>query len=563
MSLNSLASDPDGAPAPSPGTGSAAAPAVRHRYPQLEAFLGGPTVSARTQPNRARMTPGRFGTRARRDPQLLLAVAIAIPVIAMEALTGSSPRPAAILAPLGFVLLQLGLITIRPVPRWLPQLRLCLSLGFVVLANVAIDQTGTWPLNALEVPVVGLAASLSGAGALAIAGLGVVASLVPLAATGGDNELHREAIAIAMAAIVVAIGSRSIVLTLERSADRQRRANVRDRRRARQLGALEAVGRLLARTGPTDDALGRVMELLERTFGYRYPSVYAWDGSMLQLGAQRNYRFPISAFPIDHGVMGRVARTRQPAFLPDARSDLDFQSADPAIVSEISVPLLNDDELLGVLNVETDGAHAIDRDDFATMLIVGDRLAAALALGRERQKLTERTELLDRLTTFAATLNASLDPQTIHDHVAVGAAEVVSADMVVVELLDPPTGEFQAMAVAGGTTACWAPECSPERASAAVRSRSGERSSTTTWSERSFPVGRWRPRSPTCSPRWRSRSSTRARWRAPSPGFEMTRAAHSRSRSGRSRTSSAVASPWRSPMPRCIRPPRRPPSRMA
>ena len=55
---------------------------------------------------------------------------------------------------------------------------------------------------------------------------------------------------------------------------------------------------------------------------------------------------------------------------------------------------------LGVLNVETSGEHRLDEDDFATMQIVADRLAAALALGRERQKLTERAALLDRLTTF-------------------------------------------------------------------------------------------------------------------------------------------------------------------
>ena len=41
---------------------------------------------------------------------------------------------------------------------------------------------------------------------------------------------------------------------------------------------------------------------------------------------------------------------------------------------------------------------ALDDDDFAIMQIVADRLAAALALGRERQKLTERAALLDRLT---------------------------------------------------------------------------------------------------------------------------------------------------------------------
>ena len=192
------------------------------------------------------------------------------------------------------------------------------------------------------------------------------------------------------------------------------------------------------------------MGVLEETFGYRYPSVYLWDGSVLRLGAQRNYRFPIETIDITRGVLGRIIRTREPVFLADARTDPDFLAADPDVVSEISIPLKSDDELFGVLNVETSGDHRLDDDDFATMQIVGDRLAAALALGRERQKLTERASLLDRLTTFATVLGSSLDPSTMDDEVAAGAATVIPADSVVLVNRDEVSGAFLISAVAGG-----------------------------------------------------------------------------------------------------------------
>jgi putative methionine-R-sulfoxide reductase with GAF domain len=160
-------------------------------------------------------------------------------------------------------------------------------------------------------------------------------------------------LSLAMAAVVVAIGSRRVVASLERSSMRLRRANQRDRRHARQLAAVESVGRLLAKEGPTPAALDSMMGVLEGTFGYRYPSVYVWDGFALQLGAQRNYRFPIQTVAPDKGILGRIARTQEPAFLPDARSDPEFLSGDPDVVSEIGVPLLDDGELLGILNVET------------------------------------------------------------------------------------------------------------------------------------------------------------------------------------------------------------------
>lgn len=87
--------------------------------------------------------------------------------------------------------------------------------------------------------------------------------------------------------------------------------------------------------------------------------------------------------------------------------------ADAAVVSEISVPLLTDGELLGVLNVESTAAEPIDRDDLASMRMIADRLAASIALGRERQKIAERADLLVRLTEAFAALGVTLDPGSL------------------------------------------------------------------------------------------------------------------------------------------------------
>jgi diguanylate cyclase (GGDEF)-like protein len=351
--------------------------------------------------------------------------------------------------PLAFVGLQLALTSWRAAPEWLGPARLAISLAFVVAANAWIDPTGTWPLAALAVPVVALAASRGDLGSVAVAIAGMVAILTPLVIPNADPGSRQGTLALAMAAGVVAYGSQRVVSNLKRSTERVRTANSRERRRARQLTAVESVGSLLAREGPTAQTLDQMIGLLEETFGYKYPSVYVWDGRALQLGAQRNYRFPIHTVTPDKGVIGRIVRTGKPAFLPDARSDPDFLSGDPEVVSEIGIPLLAGGELMGILNIETAGDHRLDDDDFAMMQIVGDRLAAALALGRERQKLTERAALLDRLTTFATVLNTSLDAASIAEHVTSGAGVVVPADSVVLVTRDEVSGAYLIAAVQG------------------------------------------------------------------------------------------------------------------
>lgn len=423
-------------------------PATVTRYPPLEQFLES-AESGSTSSRRTNLALTRFASRARRDQQLRLAVALAIPVLVMEGMADGGSHPAATLLPLVYLAVQLALATVRSSPEWLTGARLTISLGFVLVANVVTGPDQTFPLSALLIPIAAVGASLGGR-ALVIVAAAIAAALIPLVVPGADGEVRREAVAVAMVALAIANGSRHVVRTLERSADRIRHANTRDRRRARQLGAVEEVGRVLAREGSTTVALDRIMELVEETFGYRYPSVYLWDGSLLRLGAQRNYRFPILELPADQGVIGRVVRSLKPEYLPDTSDDPDFMSGDPNVASEIAVPLLVDDELFGILNVETDAAHRLDEDDYATMLIVGDRLAAALALGRERQKLTERAALLDRLSTFESSLNASLDPGTVHQQVVSGAALVVPADMLVLVLRAGASDEYRTIAIEGG-----------------------------------------------------------------------------------------------------------------
>ena len=392
----------------------------------------------------------RLGIRIRGDTQLLLAIAVALPVFAVEGISEVPRRPLGLLAPIVFIGAQLWLTTVRITPPWLSTARLALCLAFIAMANVWVDPSGTWPLSALAIPVVALAAANGGRGGIIVALAGLALMLVPLALPGLDAAARQSVFAVAMAALALGYGSRRVVENLERSSDRLRRANLRAHRRARELAAVETVGSLLAREGPTNTTLDRMMGLLEETFGYRYPSVYLWDGTMLQLGAQRNYRFPIQAVEPDRGVIGRIVRTREAAFLPDARKDPAFLSADPEVVSEIGIPLQAEGELFGVLNVETSGDHRLDEDDFGIMQIVGDRLAAALALGRERQKLTERAALLDRLTSFATVLGSSLDPATMDDEVAAGAAAVIPADSVVLVNRDEATGAFIITALVGG-----------------------------------------------------------------------------------------------------------------
>jgi hypothetical protein len=101
----------------------------------------------------------------------------------------------------------------------------------------------------------------------------------------------------------------------------------------------------------------------------------------MTLAAQRGHSDPPRILEPESGVTGRVMRSRQPAYIRDVGRDPDHVAGNEASTSEICVPLLARGELLGLLNVESTRSGRLDRADLATVTLVADRLASAIALG--------------------------------------------------------------------------------------------------------------------------------------------------------------------------------------
>jgi diguanylate cyclase (GGDEF)-like protein len=106
--------------------------------------------------------------------------------------------------------------------------------------------------------------------------------------------------------------------------------------------------------------------------------------------------------PIQEGVNGRVARTGQPAVIADTTTDPDYLRRDPRSDpgSELSLPILVDGRIWGVLNLEQIATHAFGDDD----LLLADAVAAQVGAALHRAALTQELE-----TSFATTLGILAD----------------------------------------------------------------------------------------------------------------------------------------------------------
>ena len=386
------------------------------------------------------------------DPHVVLAVAIVFAALVIELVAGANAMglvvPSAI-----YLTIQMVLAVRGPSGRStvLDTARLLIALGVVFWMSLRSDDLAAMPLSCLYLLIVALAAVFGTRQAIVLGAAAMSAFLYAgsMASVMLPGVLHR-GVALAVTMIVLAIGTRRTIASLERAVAQARAASAGQRRRATQMAAVEAVGRALTAKGPTQAALEDVMDLLVAHFGYRFASIYTVDGPLMRLGAQRGYDEVIESFDGSIGVVGRVMRTGKPELVLDVSLDPDYAAANADVRSEVSIPLAVDGTMLGVLNIESGADAQLDDGDLDTMTVVGDRVAVALALGRERQALQERAALFGRLARFGSAINASLEPVTAYESIIGSVADVLEVDITTLILRDPVTGEDRIVAIRGG-----------------------------------------------------------------------------------------------------------------
>jgi diguanylate cyclase (GGDEF)-like protein len=84
------------------------------------------------------------------------------------------------------------------------------------------------------------------------------------------------------------------------------------------------------------------------------------------------------------------------------------------------------------------------------MILIAERLAAAIALGREREAIAERAELFQKLAAFSRTVNASLDPRQLYSVIVEEVATMLNSDLVALTARDTALGDYRIASMKGG-----------------------------------------------------------------------------------------------------------------
>jgi FixJ family two-component response regulator len=186
-------------------------------------------------------------------------------------------------------------------------------------------------------------------------------------------------------------------------------------RQRNQMAGLEELGRILVDNGPNPQVMSRIVDLMVEQFGLSRVTIYLAAGEdSLELAAERGHTHALLTLSRADASVDRVARARQPIFVPSFTHDRGEAGAGRGVATELAVPMIVAGELAGLLNVASLVASPIGEADFAAIRLLGDRLTAALTLVHER---TFADATIRRVRREAAETQALADgPASVYRH---------------------------------------------------------------------------------------------------------------------------------------------------
>lgn len=185
------------------------------------------------------------------------------------------------------------------------------------------------------------------------------------------------------------------VAELGRLNEALRRSEAQSQHRAEQIGLLSEVARRIARLTEPEPLMQEAAEVIQARMNHTYVAVVVLDEEGVLVGrwagrAGVGRRSSGRAQGPAGGIIGRALRKRAPQVVGDVGQDPDYHADVPGTRSEMVIPLLDEGEVMGAMDFQSEKPGAFDLDavavgeTIAEFLVVSLRNARLLAEARRR-----------------------------------------------------------------------------------------------------------------------------------------------------------------------------------
>ncbi len=149
-----------------------------------------------------------------------------------------------------------------------------------------------------------------------------------------------------------------------------------------------------------DELLGKIALTMHTLVAYDAFSILLVDPELKVLRHRFSQRYDqrvnLDNIPLGKGITGAAAESREIVRVADTLADPRYIASHPEIRSEIAVPLIVQDRVVGVMNLESERMGYFTEDHARLLAVLAPQVASSVENARLYEEIAEREQWMDR-----------------------------------------------------------------------------------------------------------------------------------------------------------------------
>jgi phosphoserine phosphatase RsbU/P len=188
-------------------------------------------------------------------------------------------------------------------------------------------------------------------------------------------------------------------------------------RQNRTLRVLAHVSQEFSSILEIDELLTKIAITVHALINFDAFSIYLLDQERQLLHCRFSQRYDekgtIENIPLDQGITGAAATSRQPVRVADVTQEPRYIVSHEDIRSEVAVPLILRDRVIGVMDLESVRIGFFTDDHVRALGLLGPQIATSVENARLYEELAQRERRMDEDLTAASQLQSVLLPKSV------------------------------------------------------------------------------------------------------------------------------------------------------
>src|SRR5271170_3538409 len=180
-----------------------------------------------------------------------------------------------------------------------------------------------------------------------------------------------------------------------------------------KIAVLYDAGQAVLSTFDLDEVLQRILAIAHDYFHLRNVAIALLDKPSQQLYIRSQIGWDEGQdkirLPLGQGIMGAAALKKQPVYAPDVTKDPRYFCSAKSTHSELAIPLMVRDEVVGVLDCQSDNVDHFDSETIDLLTLFSTQASIALQNARLYSLEQQRARQLQAINAIAQQTTAVLD----------------------------------------------------------------------------------------------------------------------------------------------------------